>query len=149
MALTGRDFIREQVRKRDKYTCQKCGKKWKKGMRRFDVHHLNGMCGKMSRGYDRVIYMDELTTLCHKCHFNTDSVIHKLRKHNDPLTHYNAPMKRHKQPVVASTAPDKTVTIDGDTHELLRVASFESGGKETIKSLIASAVLEKYGKGKK
>lgn len=29
------------VRKRDKNTCRKCGKKWLTGHRRFDVHHLN------------------------------------------------------------------------------------------------------------
>lgn len=45
-------------------------------------------------------------------------------------------------------APDKTVTIDGDTHELLRVEAFKSGGKESIKSLIAVAVKKAYGEKK-
>lgn len=58
-------------------------------------------------------------------------------------------MSKNTKADVIAPAPDKTVTIDGDTHEILRVASFEAGGKETIKSLIATAVREKYGKGKK
>lgn len=70
--LQGRDFVRETVRKRDKHTCQnkKCGKKWIIGQRRFDVHHLNGMCGKKSRGYDKISEIIGLITLCHKCHYN-------------------------------------------------------------------------------
>jgi DNA-binding XRE family transcriptional regulator len=75
-ALSGRDRSRMQVRSRDKFTCQDCGlvrtpsmaKKEKK--RLFDVHHLNGLCGKQSRGYDKVSEIDGLITLCHKCHFN-------------------------------------------------------------------------------
>jgi len=65
----GRDGIREQVRNRDNYICQSCGKQWKKGQRRFDIHHLNGQCGKKSRRYDKKKDMDNLITLCHKCHY--------------------------------------------------------------------------------
>lgn len=54
--------------------------------------------------------------------------------------------KNTKEP---TTAPDKTVTIDGETHEILRVEAFKSGGKESIKSLIAIAVRKAYGDGKK
>lgn len=68
--LTGRDRTRELVRKRDNYTCQGCRKPWVEGQRRFDVHHLNGLCGKMTTAYDKVSDMDGLITLCHKCHFN-------------------------------------------------------------------------------
>lgn len=68
--FSGRDMVREKVRMRDKYTCQKCGKIWNDEMRRFDIHHLNGDCGKYSRKYDRVCNVDGLITLCHKCHFN-------------------------------------------------------------------------------
>lgn len=42
--------------------------------------------------------------------------------------------------------PDKTVTIDGETHEILRVESFESKGTRSIKSLIAEAVKKTFGK---
>lgn len=68
--LQGRDLIRELVRKRDKHTCQRCKKKWIKGKRRFDVHHLNGLCGKRSKKYDKVSKIGGLLTLCHKCHFH-------------------------------------------------------------------------------
>ena len=76
----GRDRIREQTRARDKYKCQKCRKKWEEGNRRFDVHHLNGLCGKKSRGYDRTEDMSGLTTLCHKCHLNLHIVRKKMGK---------------------------------------------------------------------
>lgn len=66
----GRERIRMMVRYRDNFTCQSCHKKWKKGMRHFDVHHLNGLCGKKSKGYDSVLSMNGLITLCHKCHYN-------------------------------------------------------------------------------
>jgi hypothetical protein len=71
----GRDFTRELVRMRDNHTCQRCGKKWKKGQRRFDVHHLDEkIIGKVNTlnipiKYDRE-NMDKLITFCHKCHFD-------------------------------------------------------------------------------
>ncbi len=37
-------------------------------MRRFDVHHLNGLCGKKSKGYDSPKDIGGLITYCHKCH---------------------------------------------------------------------------------
>lgn len=73
--MKGRDLNREKARIRDNHTCQDCGKVWIEGQRRFDVHHLNGLCGKKSRGYDKSI--EGLTTLCHKCHFNRPE--HKQR----------------------------------------------------------------------
>lgn len=66
----GRDRTRELVRIRDKHTCQNCKKVWVLGMRRFDVHHLNGLCGKKSLAYDSVNELGSMITLCHKCHFN-------------------------------------------------------------------------------
>lgn len=68
--LQGRDIVREKVRVRDNWTCQSCLKKWEPGTRRFDVHHLNGLCGKKSKLYDRKEDMGTLITLCHRCHFN-------------------------------------------------------------------------------
>lgn len=83
----GRDYVREQVRIRDERTCQQCGKVWMEGQRRFDVHHLNGMCGKKSRDYDQLSSMEGLITYCHKCHINLHPVrmriseaLRKLRK---------------------------------------------------------------------
>lgn len=68
--LSGKDRTREIVRIRDNRTCQDCGKKWEEGTRRFDVHHLNGLCGKKSQSYDKISEIGGLITLCHKCHFN-------------------------------------------------------------------------------
>ncbi len=65
---SGRDYARELVRTRDGHTCQGCAKKWVGIGRRFHVHHLGGLCGKKSRGYDSVNNVDSLTTLCQKCH---------------------------------------------------------------------------------
>lgn len=71
----GRERVRGFVRLRDKYTCQDCGKVLlpenvpPKG-KSLDVHHLNGLCGKKSRGYDKKEDMHILVTLCHKCHYN-------------------------------------------------------------------------------
>lgn len=66
----GRDLNREKVRIRDKHTCQDCKRVWDGKERRFDVHHLNNLCGKKSRSYDKVSEIHDLITLCHKCHFN-------------------------------------------------------------------------------
>jgi len=76
MKQHGRELVRGYVRFRDNFTCQGCGDirtpemSKKKNRRQFDVHHLEGLCGKKSRGYDKVSDMGKLITLCHKCHFN-------------------------------------------------------------------------------
>ena len=73
---SGRDLTRMKVRIRDKFTCTDCKQvrtpemAKMAGDRLYDVHHLNGLCGKKSRGYDRVSDIDGLITLCHRCHFN-------------------------------------------------------------------------------
>lgn len=80
---TGRDRVREAVRKRDNYTCQKCNKKWVEGMRRFDVHHLKDKDGSMSRNYDGMEYAlteGNMITMCHKCHLNEPSERLKMIK---------------------------------------------------------------------
>lgn len=66
----GRDFNREKARIRDNHTCQDCGKQWKEGQRRFDTHHIKGLCGKKSHGYDNITEINLLVTLCHSCHYN-------------------------------------------------------------------------------
>lgn len=85
----GRDYVRELVRKRDRHTCQiakigkrskKCKRKWKEGMRRFDVHHINGLCGKKSRGYDRKEDMKGLITICHSCHMSLGHIYPRAKK---------------------------------------------------------------------
>lgn len=83
--LEGREYVRQLVRLRDNETCQDCGlirtresvlkynekKEGLKGkIKCLDVHHLNGVCGKKSLGYDKLTDMDGLITLCHSCHFS-------------------------------------------------------------------------------
>lgn len=84
--MTGRDYIRELVRIRDKHTCQTCGLIWNAKWKRFDVHHLNGLCGKKSKSCDRKKDMDGLITLCHRCHFNHPQHTLKTRKNKNNLT---------------------------------------------------------------
>lgn len=62
--LQGRDFTREQVRKRDDYTCHICSRQWKHGEKRFDVAPLIGI---NSKKYNKVSETDALVTLCHSC----------------------------------------------------------------------------------
>lgn len=87
--LEGIDRTREIVRIRDKHTCQGCRKVWVMGSRRFDIHHLNGDCGKKSHSYDKVEDMDGLITLCHKCHTNLESVRHKIGTKTGNVKAYN------------------------------------------------------------
>ncbi len=66
----GLDYIREQVRIRDKRACQFCKRQWKDGDRRFDVHHIDlRMESKRNYAYDAA-NQDKLITLCHRCHLN-------------------------------------------------------------------------------
>lgn len=75
---TGRDAARYLCRLRDKFSCQECGEvrlpkncgKGKKFEMSLDVHHINGECGKKSRGYDSTKDISGLITLCHRCHSN-------------------------------------------------------------------------------
>lgn len=73
LGLQGRDLHREKRRILDNHRCRTCHKKWLRPMRRFDVHHLNGVCGKKSRGYDAHADLKNLITLCHKCHYKVHS----------------------------------------------------------------------------
>lgn len=95
----GRELTRTLVRIRDNFTCQDCGKRrLPKDIagthkRLFDVHHLNGLCGKRSRSYDKVSEIDGLITLCHKCHFNrpehvSKKIDEKLIKRNEAVVKY-------------------------------------------------------------
>lgn len=69
----GRDLTRGIVRGRDNNTCQVCGYKWKgTEKKRLDVHHLEGLCGKLTKKYDGPEMIHKLITVCHKCHYNLD-----------------------------------------------------------------------------
>lgn len=76
--LQGMDRTREVVRIRDSHKCQDCGHKWNDGERRLDVHHLNGLCGKLTYRYDKIEDIDGLVTLCHRCHMNQEEVVEKM-----------------------------------------------------------------------
>lgn len=81
--LEGLDYTRERVRMRDKHKCSKCGKRWKYGERRFDIHHLRG-CGQKSKSYDKKSELKNLITLCHSCHLGLESVKIKMKNHSSP-----------------------------------------------------------------
>lgn len=93
--MSGRDRIRSLVRIRDKHTCQDCGfvrtpedvqkvnsvlTTLKGKMKSLDVHHLNGVCGKKSLGYDSYKEIEGLITLCHKCHYSRHDFQPTLQK---------------------------------------------------------------------
>lgn len=78
----GRDRTREIRRMWDNHTCQECRIVWKMGQRRFDVHHLKGLCGKKSHGYDSYAALNDLMTLCHRCHMSKHVDSKKMRRHS-------------------------------------------------------------------
>lgn len=65
-----RDRNRELIRIRDNHTCQICGKKWKLGERRFDVHHKDCQKEKTHKVDNLLKESENIITLCHKCHLN-------------------------------------------------------------------------------
>jgi 5-methylcytosine-specific restriction endonuclease McrA len=55
--------LRREIRKRDDYTCQECGKRQASGKRAYHVHHIN---------YDlNDLRPENLITLCRPCHGKT------------------------------------------------------------------------------
>ena len=83
--ISGRDRNRMKVRISQDFTCKDCGKRrspeevskhnkkisgLKGKIKLFDIHHSEGLCGKKSKGYDRIEDMSKLIVLCHKCHYN-------------------------------------------------------------------------------
>lgn len=82
--LKGRGHTRMKVRMRDNFSCKDCGVQrlprvveehngkcptLKGRIKLFDIHHLNGNCGRNSRGYDSSKDITVLITLCHSCHY--------------------------------------------------------------------------------
>lgn len=93
--LGGRERTRTMARYRDNFTCQDCGlvrtpeevsehnsrlTSRKGRIKNLDVHHLNDLCGKKSKGYDKIEDVDGLITLCHKCHYNRPEHSFQKRK---------------------------------------------------------------------
>lgn len=82
----GLNFIREIVRTRDGHRCQRCFKKWVKGERRFDVHHLDpekeGKSHYKGQIKEDKQNIDEMITFCHKCHLSLPHLKEKMRNSN-------------------------------------------------------------------
>lgn len=89
----GREAINSLVRSRDNHTCQKCGKIWKDGMRRFDVHHTDEDYDGKSRTKGILKYnkenLDKLITLCHHCHMNLDITRRRMSEKSSPINFIN------------------------------------------------------------
>ena len=87
--LTGRGYTRELVRIRDGHQCKKCGKSWKKGEKKFEVHHLEIKKGN-SKKYDRILDIGKLITLCRVCHLkihvDTRRILFTSSRHESELT---------------------------------------------------------------
>lgn len=84
---TGREFLKEVVRKRDNWTCQICGKKWEEGERSLDVHHLDEeLEGKNGLKYESCKNIDRMITLCHRCHLGLESVRNKMKRDRKKLS---------------------------------------------------------------
>lgn len=62
------NWVRDLARVRDTNTCQMCGKVWDEVENPFPVHHLDGLCGKIKQGYDKIDILPRLVTLCPPCH---------------------------------------------------------------------------------
>lgn len=75
--LSGRDYLSEIVRRRDNHTCQICGKIWKKGERKLDVHHIDEE-NENNPSYANYKKFDRMITLCHKCHLNLGTIRKKM-----------------------------------------------------------------------
>ena len=76
-ASGGLGYLREAIRIRDKRTCQKCGKAWIMGMRRFDVHHLDEKL-ENNRSCAASKAPNKMITLCHKCHLSLPHIRKKM-----------------------------------------------------------------------
>ena len=61
---------RRAARKRDNYTCQRCGKTTKEAKRSLDVHHIIPF--NQFESYETANQLENLVTLCHSCHQYTE-----------------------------------------------------------------------------
>lgn len=77
--LEGRDYKRELFREYFYWTCQKCGKVWQEGQRRFDIHHQKEGSSK-SKIYDNWTELNKINLFCHKCHLNLPEHREAMRK---------------------------------------------------------------------
>ena len=73
---------RRNARRRDKYTCQHCGKTEQKLKRQLDVHHIKPfrLFGKRHKEANR---LSNLVSLCNRCHLKEE---HTQGQRPNPLT---------------------------------------------------------------
>lgn len=131
----GRELAREKVRRRDGYRCTSCKRPWKVGTRSFDVHHLHGVCGQKSRGYDSVNDMDGLITLCHKCH---------MSKHVDRKKFGKGPiLAPHKDEIARLREQGVSYEVLGKKYRVSGTAvyMFHTGWKAKLKARKAAQTL--------
>lgn len=70
--------MRREVRKRDNYTCQSCGKTEKEIGKRLDVHHIKPY--RLFDNCDQANTITNLISLCSHCHHVLDANLIKLEK---------------------------------------------------------------------
>lgn len=70
---------RQRIRKRDKYTCQGCGRRWRSRQRHFDVHHIRPF--DLFEDPEKANADSNLITMCRRCHMRFHKPTgHKKRK---------------------------------------------------------------------
>lgn len=122
--MNGRSWVRHIARIRDKFTCQDCGfirtgtdvinynnkiEGLKGRIKNLDIHHLNGLCGINSKGYDRIKDIDGLITLCHSCHYNRPE--HKCKSPEFSQKIYELSNKKEKKFVIKDKKPTKVIAL--------------------------------------
>ena len=105
MSSGSRDRVRELVRIRDDHTCQICGKKWKFGMRRLDVHHKDFDKEKTRACENYQKEKNNMTTLCHKCHLN-------LPEHRESMRVAQLKALRDKAEKLSTVLKKKGLTLN-------------------------------------
>lgn len=127
--MTGRNFVRELVRARDKNTCLNCHKVWQKGKRKFDVILPDQVIGKK---YIKINLLPKLETWCHACNYTRKAVREKLSSGGDGLTPIYSKMDRAEseslealvklaelQKLIADK-PDMVIVPDGDSYKAVK-----------------------------
>lgn len=70
------DKFKEEIRKRDNYTCQLCGKTQEENGRKLDVHHIH---------HDKQNCYPDCIALCRKCNVGTVEIKETMKYYEDLL----------------------------------------------------------------
>lgn len=129
---------RQQVLKRDEYTCQQCGlRSTRVDDVRFDVDHIVPKSEGGSHG------LENLQTLCPRCHANKHPGNSKLEKRSREFKHRNKPPLLIQfvwlvlGPFIESIGPDEQTVFDEQgrrlhLHSLSEAATLEKGVGVTV-----------------